>query len=379
MSDWKQRWKAMPRARREWFLVAAVIVAVFLVLSILSYNGDRAARDGFIAGIGWRYLQSVLLTMLVWAFFATGLELQFGQTGLLNFGHVAFLGTGAYTAAVLSWRYGPNWDEAGFVVALGAILLIVVVATSLAIVMALILGLPTLRLREDYLAIVTIGAAEILRQVWNNEVWLTNGPKGLSVRMPGSSALVDGWWGRFIDGFERIGMQLDPYFSLLIVLLGATFAGMFWVVRSLIHSPWGRVLKALRENEDVAAALGKDPFKFKVQSLAVGGVIAAIAGIFWAWTVRFVTPQAFLPLFTFYAWIIVVVGGAGNPRSAIVGATIVWGLFEGARQTTILQDIGLASTSGPEQVALIGLLLVLIMRFRPQGIMGRREEMRVGQ
>lgn len=374
-----ERWSALPRNRREWLIVAAVAVGVFLILTALSYNGDRAARDGLIAGIGWRYLQSVLLTMLVWAFFATGLELQFGQTGLLNFGHVAFLGTGAYTAAVLTWRMGAGWDEAGFFTALGAILLIIAVATVLAVLMALLLGLPTLRLREDYLAIVTIGAAEILRQVWNNEVWLTNGPKGLSVRMPGSSALVDGWWGDFIGVFESIGIQLDPYFSLLIVLTGASFAAAFWAVNALIHSPWGRVLKALRENEDVAAALGKDPFRFKVQSLAVGGVLAALAGILWAWTVRFVTPQAFLPLFTFYAWIIVVVGGAGNPRSAIVGATIVWGLFEGARQTTILQDIGLASTSGPEQVALIGLLLVLIMRFRPQGIMGRKEEMRVGQ
>ncbi len=372
-------WRGWSRSRREWTIVAGVLLATFVILAILSHNPDRAARDGWLAGIGWRYLQSVLLTMLVWAFFATGLELQFGQTGLLNFGHVLFLGIGAYSAAVLTWRFGDGWDTAGIGVALGAAFLIVVVATAISIVMALVLGLPTLRLREDYLAIVTIGAAEIMRLFWTNEVWLTNGPKGLSVRMPGGVALADGAWGDAVRSLHGIGLQLDPYFTFLILLVGSTFAGVHWTIHRLIHSPWGRVLKAMRENEDVAAALGKNPFLFKVQSLAVGGVIAGLAGIAWAWSVRFVTPQAFLPLFTFYAWIIVVVGGAGNPKSAIVGAAIVWGLFEGARQTTILQDLGLASTSGPEQVALIGLLLVLIMRFRPQGIMGRKEELRVGR
>ncbi len=369
---------------RAWFrtdtrIAVTVLAATFLLLILMSFNGERAARDGFLAGIGWRYLQGVLLTMCVWGLFSTGLGIQFGRTGLLNFGHVLFLGAGAYTAAVLTWRFGPQWHAAGPGTALLAVLFILVVSAVLAVLFALILGLPTLRLREDYLAIVTIGAAEIMRLVWNNELWLTNGPKGLSVRMPGAETFTaaDGAWRRGVEAFGRTGIELDPYFTFLLLIVGLVLGGTLWLTHHLVHSPWGRVLTAIRENEDVAAALGKNVFAFKLQSLVVGGIIAAVAGIFWAWSVRFVTPTAFLPLFTFYAWIMVVIGGADRPWGPFVGSVVLWGLFEAARQASFLRAI--ADTSGPAQVALIGLLLVLIMRFRPQGILGSREVMRIGR
>ncbi len=380
-------------------MVAGLAAGIMLLLMILSYQGDRAARDGFLAGVGWIYLQTTLLTILIFALFTLGLNLEFGFTGLINFGHVLFLGLGAYSAAILSWKsqlpadHAAAWPwlhrlqatlgfdlspQASFGSALLGLGLVWLVAIGVAMAAVLLLGLPTLRLREDYLAIVTIGAAEIFRTAWLNEAQLTNGPNGISVRFPGAAWLLndDSGWGQWFVALEEgpLHIRLDPYFSFLLLLVAAALAVSFLLVEALVRSPWGRVVKAIREDEDVAASLGKNVFKVKLQSLALGSAIAASAGILFVYFVRYITPNSFLPLVTFYAWIILVVGGAGNHKGVIVGSFMLWGVFETARQLRFLGELG-PTSSGPQQIVFIGLMLILVMMFRPQGAIGRREEL----
>ncbi len=388
------------RDRKEWLAAAGLAAGVMVLLAILSYQGDRAARDGFLAGIGWIYLQTTLLTILIFALFTLGLNLEFGFTGLINFGHVLFLGLGAYSAAVLSWKtqlpadHPSAWPwlhslqgalgfdlspEASLGPALLGLGLVWLVAMAVAMAAVLLLGLPTLRLREDYLAIVTIGAAEIFRMAWLNEDQITNGAGGISVRFPGAGWLLndESGWGRMFVALEEgpLHIRLDPYFSFLLLLVGVALVASFLLAEALVRSPWGRVVKAIREDEDVAASLGKNVFQVKLQSLALGSAIAASAGILFVYYVRFVTPNSFVPLVTFYAWIILVVGGAGNHKGAVVGSFLLWGVFETARQLRFLGDIGAANASGPQQIVFIGVMLILIMMFRPQGAIGRREEL----
>ncbi len=387
------------RERREWLMVAGLAAGIMLLLAILSYQGDRAARDGFLAGVGWIYLQTTLLTILIFTLFTLGLSLEFGFTGLINFGHVLFLGLGAYTAAILSWKsqLAPGHPDAwawlhGLKSAIGfdlsptaslgpavlGILIVLLVAVTVSMGAALLLGLPTLRLREDYLAIVTIGAAEIMRTAWLNESHITAGPEGINVRLPGAAWVLNenSAWGKIFVALEDgpLHIKLDPYFSFILLLVLVALAGAFLLVERLVRSPWGRVVKAIREDEDVAASLGKNVFKVKLQSLALGSVIASVAGVLFVYFTRFITPNSFLPLVTFYAWIILVVGGAGNHKGVIVGSFALWGVFETARQLQFLGELG-PTASGPQQIIFIGLMLVIIMMFRPQGAMGRREEM----
>lgn len=371
------------RNRHEWWIVAGIVFGVFLLLAILTYSTDRAAGDGALAGLAWRYLQGVLLLMVVFGVFTLGLNLEFGYTGLINFGHVAFYSIGAYAAAVAAWRVGPALHDAGFLASLGYTLLIVVAAAAVAVGLALILGAPTLKLREDYLAIVTIGAAEIVRTGWINEDWLTNGPQGLRVRIPGAAWILDeqSAWNRFFQWLEAspLAVNLDPYFGFVLLVAAISLAGLYGLTEYLVQSPWGRVLKAIREDEDVAASLGKNVFVYKMQALAIGSVIAAFAGVLFAWYQRFITPFHFMPVITFYAWIAMVIGGVGNNKGALVGSALLWGVFELARQLGFLEVVGVTATAGPVEVVVIGVLLILIMMFRPQGAMGRREEMMFGR
>lgn len=371
------------RRRREWWVVAAIVGAVFLVLALLTYSTDRAADDGVIAGLAWRYLQGLLLLMVVFSVFTLGLNLEFGYTGLINFGHVAFYSIGAYAAAVAAWRIGPALENAGFLEAVGYMLLILLGATTVSVGLALLLGGPTLKLREDYLAIVTIGAAEIVRTVWINEEALTNGPQGLPVRMPGVAWILDpqSWWNQFFRWLREspLAINLDPYFGFVLLVAALALTGSYALIEFLVQSPWGRVLKAIREDEDVASSLGKNVFVYKMQALILGSVIAAVAGILLAWFQRFITPFHFVPLITFYAWIAMVVGGVGNNKGALAGSALLWGVFEIARNLEILGVIGIRVSAGPIQVVAIGVFLILIMMFRPQGAMGRREEMMFGR
>lgn len=302
----------------------------------------------------------------VYALAALGLNLHFGYTGLLNFGHVAFMMVGAYGLAITVVEGGPFW--------LG-----IVLGILSAVVLALILGLPTLRLRADYLAITTIAAQEMLRLLFRSQYLdpITRSVFG-----------IQGFAGAFYRanpyprGQHSLGIIDVSERTLWVITAGwgtvAVCATMLWL---LDRSPWGRVLKSIREDEDAARSLGKNVFGYKLQSLVVGGVFGALGGILLALDFQNVNPDAFVPVTTFFLYVVVILGGAGTPFGPVAGAVIFWFVIELARGT-LASAVGAGYITGLDsqdiaamRFVLVGLGLVLLMAFRPQGIFGSREEM----
>jgi len=293
----------------------------------------------------------------------------------------------------------------------------------------LAIGLSTLRLREDYLAIVTIGVSEVVRLIALNEEWLTGGTRGVySYPLPlenftrptlGTKYFLIGiwtiifatagwqlwhWLRRRLQREEKRAGTIGILWSIStavfgFVLYGAGVAALYdysyqaglmllvvlllalvdWRLEVLARSPWGRVLKAIREDEDVAKALGKNVFWYKLQALMLGGAIAGLAGAFYAWNLTFINPEGFIPLITFQAWTIVVLGGAGNNTGTILGATIFW-LYNTVTRFALPALVPLdESRLGALRVMVIGLILIILMMVRPQGILGNKEELTLGR
>lgn len=288
------------------------------------------------------YLLAVGSVVLIYALLAIGLNLQYGETGLINFGHVAFFALGAYTSALLALRGWPlplSFLAAGLVAALAAVPL----------------GLAALRLGEDYLAIVTLGFSETVRILIQQEEWLTRGVQGL----PGIPGLYQG----VSDSWRSLAIFL----TLLAVTAAAALA-----VSLLQRSPFGRMLRAIRDNEPAALALGKDPAGFKIRVFMVGAALAGIAGAFYAHFITFLTPEQFIPLVTFYVWMSIILGGIGSLRGALLGTALLMFFLEGSR---FIRDVlpGVAEIQmASVRLALIGLALVLFVIYRPQGLFGRR-------
>jgi branched-chain amino acid transport system permease protein len=302
-----------------------------------------------------------------YALSAVGLNLQFGYTGLLNFGHVAFMLVGAYGLAVTVDLGGPMW--------LG-----ILVGIGLGLLLALLMGLPTLRLRADYLAIVTIAMGEVLRLLVRSS-WAAPLTKGIFGIQKFAEDLYDlnpipaGWYGvgRFRFDAQTVWVLI---FGWGLVALATLF------LRRLTRSPWGRVLKAIREDEDATRSLGKNVFGYKLQSLMIGGAIGATAGMFLAVAQQNVTPDNYIPLLTFYAFTIVILGGPGTIYGPIVGSMIFWflfvlldGLMSGASAAGWFGGILDTTDTGPIRFALFGIALMWLMRYRPQGLFGKRAEM----
>lgn len=431
------------------------------------------------------YFVSLVIFTAIFALFSLGLNLQWGYTGLINFGHIAFMTIGAYATVLLSVQGVP-------------LIIAVAVGAVLSALLGLLIGISTLRLREDYLAIVTIGVSEVVRLVALNEEWLTRGTRGiygyplpldnfspnlfLRLVMIGVLTLITGlaygrlwqWTRRRLKGCSlalasknaaiwgaygtslgllvwglgfgarqlKLGNALPPalfgiglmvaiaglgwlyvwiarrivpkmpewqvgvsllsivvcavlglwiyaagtialynysYKAGLMLLLVVVLALTFWLLEWLVRSPWGRVLKAIREDEEVAKALGKNVFWYKLQSLMLGGGITGVAGAFYAWQLSTVYPDNFIPLITFQAWTIVVLGGAGNNTGTLLGAAIFW-----AYNTTtrfFLKDIVPLDDArlGAFRIMVIGLILMVVMMWRPQGILGKKEELTLGR
>jgi neutral amino acid transport system permease protein len=161
----------------------------------------------------------------------------------------------------------------------------------------------------------------------------------------------------------------------LLWLLIVTVALVFWRLEALVNSPWGRVLKAIREDEEVAKALGKNVFRYKLQSLMIGGAIAGLAGSFYAWQLTFINPDGFIPLITFQAWITVVLGGSGNNVGTLLGAMIFWA-YDAVTRLVLPSILPFDDARlGAFRVMIIGLLMIVIMMWRPQGILGNKDEL----
>ena len=302
-----------------------------------------------------------------YALAAVGLNVQFGYTGLLNFGHVAFMMLGAYGTAVTVNEGGPLW--LGLLVGMGA-----------AALLGLLLGIPTLRLRADYLAIVTIAAAEILRLVARS-----NAAEGLTGGVFGIQAFANQFYdinpipvGRYGFGSFNFSQR-----QLWVILAGwAAVALALLLLTALMRSPWGRVLRAIREDEDAARSLGKNVFAYKIQSLVLGGVIGSLAGALLAIDTQAVNPDTFVSILTFFAYTVLILGGPGRVLAPVIGATIFWfllqftdGLLREALDAGWLGSFIEASDIAAIRFALVGLGLMLLMALRPQGILGNREEL----
>ncbi|WP_107668500.1 branched-chain amino acid ABC transporter permease [Cyanothece sp. BG0011] len=368
------------------------------------------------------YIIYITTSAGVYGIFALGLNLQWGFTGLINFGVVGFMTLGAYTSVLLTLSGVP------FVLA-------VLAGAVLAAILGLLIGLSTLRLREDYLAIVTIGVSELVRLVALNEEWLTNGALGLrqyplplniEANLPIKLLLIAiltvlaiyaewtlyknlayEWkqnkeiqgksyqprkplsliiWGIIATALILLvyitgvtSLYFYTYKAGLMVLVLLVLALTYGCLEFLVHSPWGRILKAIREDEEIPRALGKNVLLYKLQSFMLGGAIAGIAGAFFAWQLTTIYPDKFEPLITFNTWIIVILGGSGSNAGTILGAIIFWAYDSLTR--FILPQLGILSPSqaGYFRIMIIGLILMILMVWRPQGILGKKEELTLGR
>ena len=312
---------------------------------------------------------AVGLDTVIYALAALGLNIQFGYAGLLNFGQAAFVALGAYGVATMV-------AIAGLPFGVG-----VLVGLAAAVVFALLLGLPTLRLRADYLAIATIAAAEVVRLLARSNTLTdyTGGSNGLQGFAEGFYDLSPLSGGSY--GFGPWTFSARATWVLLVGWVLVALVALFtWAV---MRSPWGRVLKGIREDEDAVRSLGKNVYAYKLQALVLGGVIGALAGFIFALGRASVQPDNYGTAFTFFTYTVLLLGGAARVFGPIVGAAIFWavlsltdGVLRGAISAGAIPS-ALMSTSQVGQVRfmLVGLALMLLMIFRPQGIFGDRKEL----
>ena len=374
------------------------------------------------------YLIFLAISTATFALFGLGLNLQWGFTGLINFGHIAFMTLGAYTMVLLSLK--------GVSLLLSAIIGAIVAAS-----LGLVIGFATLRLREDYLSIVTIGTGELIRLIVNNQElpvgntwisgsfgvqsyviplsstpnlffriimivvlniltgitlfslwrWVQTAQISASNNIVRNSSLKQEFTSRLIVGIALglltaaiyisgvIGLyNYNPKAGLMLFIL-LILAFVFWRLEILVRSPWGRVLKSIREDEEIPKALGKNVFSYKLQSLMLGGAIAGIAGAFFAWQLAAIYPDNFQPQLTFDAWIMVILGGSGNNLGTILGAVMFFA-YDALTREFLPKIVPLdVERIGAFRIMFIGLLLMVLMIWRPQGILGKKEELTLGK
>lgn len=307
------------------------------------------------------------------ALLAIGLNVHYGYTGLYNFGQIGFALAGAYGVGIGVATFGWSlW----FALFLGILL---------PVLMALLLGVPTLRLRGDYFAITTIAVAEILRLVVRSNTMtdITGGPfglQGVAVEFqrlnPFSSSL--NIWGTWTYLPVQLWSGLVTWIVVAIVTL---------LVFLLMRSPWGRIMKSIREDEDAVRSLGKNVYWYKMQSLILGGVIGGLGGIMLTLQTSTVTDTAFFPRQTFFAYAILIIGGAATTWGPVVGTAIFWFLFQGlssflreADRVGVLPEfMGGAENIGATAIGLIGVGVMVLIVYRPEGIFGNRRELALGR
>lgn len=300
------------------------------------------------------YLVFFLCIVSILGIVALGLNLQWGYTGLFNAGIVGFYAVGAYAHAILTAPPKPGMIgnfELPFLVGLAG-------AMAASAAAAWIVALATIRLRDDYLAIATFGIATTIQLVTLNFEALTGGPNGFSdIPRP-----LYGWLG----GPAAFNLF---YLGMLI----ATVAIVYRALESILGSPWGRVLKAIREDERAALALGKNVARFRIEAFVIGSALMGLAGALYVGLIGFVSPFDFLPILTFQVWAMVIVGGSGNNRGALLGALTVWAIWAASGVAVAkLVPPSQAAQGGAIQVILIGTLLVVALLYRPGGLIGEK-------
>ncbi len=317
-------------------------------------------------------LDNVLVAMIspdaiAFALAAIGLNIHFGLTGLINMGQAGFMLIGAYGFGIATLAGAP----------LGLAVLIAILG---AVIFALILGIPTLKLRGDYLAIVTIAAAEIVRLVGRSTslTEYTGGSNGIlgnefKSTFQDASPLPDGWfafgpWAHSINASNSWWLRIVGWTLVILACL---------LVFQLIRSPWGRVLKGIREDEDAVRSLGKNVYSYKMQALILGGIFGALGGIIFVLQSQ-IQPDSLGRPVTFNTWTIMLLGGAATVFGPVLGSILFWGLFVLVRAglPELLPD-GWLAVQESAQIGwiLVGLSLMLLIIFRPQGILGDKKEL----
>jgi branched-chain amino acid transport system permease protein len=282
------------------------------------------------------YIANLIASVGIFAILTMALDLLIGYAGLLSFGHAAFFGIGAYTAALLAGVGVNPWIAVAAGGLLGALLSIAV-------------AVPALRLRGDYFVLATFGVSMMVSSVFENWVDVTNGPYGIY-------GIRGKFWGDLPPGFDL------PIFALTVVGFVAALA---FVKYRLVGRGFGNSLRAIRGDEVVSESLGKDISRFQVFVFAIAGAMAGIAGALLAYQLRFIEPSQFTFHLTIFVWATLFVGGCGTILGNILGPAILVLVPE------LLRFAGLSGGHGPHvQQALYGVLLVCIAMFRPQGLVG---------
>lgn len=287
----------------------------------------------------------------IFALATLGLNLQWGLAGQFNAGVVGFVAVGGYTLAILTM---PASDQ--LLVHLQLPFMVGVAGAMVAsALVAWLVGLATLKLRGDYLAIATFGIASAIQVLANNLESLTGGSRGL-VGIPRPFASLGA------QGFAL------AYAAMVLAILALAYAA----AQALVHSPWGRVQRALRDDEAACAALGKNVVQLRLTSFVLGAVLMGLAGALYAGFVGATSPADFLPIMTFQVWAMLIVGGSGRNAGAVAGAFVVWGLWtaSGALMAWLLPPRWQAQ-GGALQSMLVGLVLVMTLLLRPKGLLGR--------
>jgi branched-chain amino acid transport system permease protein len=366
----------------------------------------------------------VTFYVAVFAMLALALNLHWGYTGLFNIGVVGFMAVGIYTMAIVSKPVLGAGGSAAQVGGLGLPLWVGIVAGMVvAALLGLVVALPALRLRADYLAIVTIAMSEIVRFTLLSSTFQTFSLFGREVGLGGGSGLILDFEDPLAALIDVLGLSgaYDGLVALVggvvtrnpqavvdqfvySVLLLAFVAGFYWLLKRTGESPFGRVLKAIREDEQVASALGKDTDRFKTKSFMLGCALMGLVGVLWYMGQGAITPNTFRPRLTFFVWIALIIGGAGsNTGSVLGGAVFAAILFQGPIYFKNLVDRVIPVSDAPGsfgpavapllgsadplplllytvdsvrqlQLVLMGVVLVVLMHRRPEGLLGHRTE-----
>jgi branched-chain amino acid transport system permease protein len=384
-------------------LVRASFIAVPLILlGLLVIPGRRAVRtiSAIVAGVvlalalAWgmqtgdlTYMVSFSTMAMIYALLSLGLNSQWGLSGHVNFGVAGFFAVGAFTSALVTTVMPVGalaaYSQQAF--GLGQPFLVGVVAAGLvSALVGYLISIPVLRLRSDFLAIATLGIAEIIRLIFQNERWLANGPQPLRGIPQPLDCLFDdpacGWAPGWLTAWmEPLAPRDYIYFYFLLVAI--ILCVIYIALERISRSPWGRVQRAVRDEEDSAAMSGKPVTNFRIQSFVVGSFIMGIGGAIYAHYVVSIDYSHFNPLFaTFIVWVMLMLGGSGNNQGAILGAFVVWGVWTGTQSLVdaISPALSMISPDLPSRSAyfrwmLVAILLAAIVLFRPEGLIKERK------